>query len=257
MSPSAQTAPAPVPAASAADPAAICVEGLRVRRGAVEVLHDVSFIVARGRIAGLLGPSGCGKTTLMRALVGIQRGVSGRLDVLGDRAGSPGLRRRVGYLTQDRSVYLDLSVRENLGYFAALMGTGPSSVTAALEAVSLTGLAGRTVRSLSGGQQVRVSLAAALLGDPELLVLDEPTVGLDPLLRRDLWALFSALAAQGRTLLVSSHVMDEARHCDTLLLLRDGWLVWRDSPGAFTAAAGTEDLDAAFVRMIERTDGGS
>jgi ABC-2 type transport system ATP-binding protein len=233
------------------------VEGLRVRRGEIEVLHDVSFTVTRGRIAGLLGPSGCGKTTLMRALVGIQRGVSGRLDVLGDAAGSPGLRRRVGYLTQDRSIYLDLSVQENLRYFASLMGAGPRSVTAALEAVALTGLAGRTVRDLSGGQQMGVSLAAALLGDPELLVLDEPTVGLDPLLRRDLWALFSALAAAGRTLLVSSHVMDEARHCDTPLLLRDGRLVWRDSPDAFTATAGTEDLDAAFMRMIQRTAGGS
>jgi ABC-2 type transport system ATP-binding protein len=228
-----------------------------VRRAGVEVLRGVSFTVARGRIAGLLGPSGCGKATLMRSLVGIQRGVSGRLDVLGNAAGSPGLRRRVGYLTQDSSVYLDLSVQENLGYFAALTGAADSSVAAAIEAVALTGLAGRTVRSLSGGQQVRVSLPAALLGDPELLVLDEPTVGLDPLLRRELWALFSRLAAQGRTLLVSSHVMDEARHCDTLLLLRDGQLIWRDSPDAFTVAADTDDLDDAFVRMIDRHDGTS
>lgn len=243
------------PTSASVDLPAISMDGLRVRRGKTDVLHGLSLSVDRGRIAGLLGPSGCGKTTLMRALVGVQRGVSGRLSVLGDAPGSPGLRRRVGYLTQDRSVYLDLSVRENLEYFAALADAEPGSVAQAIDAVELRGVANRLVRNLSGGQQLRVSLAATLLGDPELLVLDEPTVGLDPLLRRDLWALFTRLAADGHTLLVSSHVMDEARHCDTLLLLRDGRLIWNDSPAAFTATAGTDDLDAAFVRMIEREAG--
>ncbi|MGZ4177385.1 MAG: ABC transporter ATP-binding protein [Solirubrobacteraceae bacterium] len=230
---------------------------LSIRRGDAEVLRGISFAVAPGRIAGLFGPSGSGKTTLMRALVGVQRGVSGSLEVLGLPAGSPSLRRRVGYVTQATSVYTDLSARENLRYFAALVGAGRESVPGALEAVALTSSADRPVRTLSGGQQVRVSLATALLGDPELLILDEPTVGLDPLLRRDLWALFGRLATAGRTLLVSSHVMDEARHCDTLLLLRDGRLVWNDAPEALTGATGAGDLDSAFARIVERgSEGG-
>jgi ABC-2 type transport system ATP-binding protein len=244
----ATTAETPAPRAA---PPAIAAAELRVRRGEAEVLHGISFTVAPGTIAGLFGPSGSGKTTLMRALVGVQRGVSGTLEVLGLPAGSPALRRRVSYVTQATSIYTDLSIRENLRYFAALSGADRQSVAAALDAVSLTATADRPVRTLSGGQQMRVSLATALLGDPDLLVLDEPTVGLDPLLRRDLWGLFGGLAALGRTLLVSSHVMDEARHCDTLLLLRDGRLVWDETPEALTAATGTGDLDTAFARIVE------
>ena len=252
MSGATGTAHAPASPILAPSALAISVRGLRVRRGAAEVLHDVSLTVPRGQIAGLFGPSGSGKTTLMRALVGVQRGVSGSVQVLGQTAGSPQLRRRIGYVTQDTSVYLDLSVAENLRYFAALMAAGAGDVRRALAAVGLTELAQRPVRTLSGGQQVRVSLAAALVGDPELLVLDEPTVGLDPLLRRDLWALFRRLASDGRTLLVSSHVMDEARHCDALLLLRDGRLIWHDTPTALTTATAAADLDAAFIRIIEQ-----
>jgi ABC-2 type transport system ATP-binding protein len=239
--------PGPAPS-----PPAILAADLCVRRGDAEVLSGVGFTIAAGRVTGLFGPSGSGKTTLMRALVGVQRGVSGRLDVLGVTAGSPSLRRRVAYVTQATSVYTDLSVQENLRYFAALMGAGRDSIAAALDAVSLTSMADRPVRTLSGGQQIRVSLATALLGDPSVLILDEPTVGLDPLLRRDLWSLFAQLATAGRTLLVSSHVMDEARHCDTLLLLRGGRLIWRDSPAALAAATGTDDLDTAFARIVER-----
>ncbi len=243
--------PPAVPGPVTATPAIVAAD-LCVRRGDAEVLSGVGFTIAAGRITGLFGPSGSGKTTLMRALVGVQRGVSGRLDVLGLTAGSPSLRRRMAYVTQGTSVYTDLSVEENLRYFAALMGAGRDSISPALDAVSLASMADRPVRTLSGGQQIRVSLATALLGDPSVLILDEPTVGLDPLLRRDLWALFARVAAAGRTLLVSSHVMDEARHCNTLLLLREGRLIWRDSPGALTAATGTDDLDTAFARIVER-----
>ncbi|HTU97442.1 MAG TPA: ABC transporter ATP-binding protein [Solirubrobacteraceae bacterium] len=252
MSGATGTARAPASPVITPSAPAISARGLRVRRGADDVLHGVSLTVPRGQIAGLFGPSGSGKTTLMRALVGVQRGVSGSVQVLGHAAGSAQLRRRIGYVTQETSVYLDLSVAENLRYFAALMGAGAENARRALAAVGLTEVAERPVHALSGGQQVRVSLAAALVGDPELLVLDEPTVGLDPLLRRDLWALFRRLAGDRRTLLVSSHVMDEARHCDTLMLLRDGRLIWHDSPAALTTATATADLDAAFIRIIEQ-----
>ncbi len=230
--------------------AAVAADGLRVRRGAVEVLRGLSFTIAAGRVTGLLGPSGCGKTTLMRALVGVQRNVSGSLHVLGEEAGAPALRGRVAYLTQAPSVYGDLSVRENLDYFAAIRGLGAGDVETALERVRLLALSGRLVRRLSGGELARVSLASVLLGDPQLLVLDEPTVGLDPVLRGELWELFRQLADAGATLLVSSHVMDEARRCQDLLLLRDGLLIARDTPAGLAERTGTDDLDEAFLRLV-------
>jgi ABC-2 type transport system ATP-binding protein len=230
--------------------AAIVARNLRVRRGGAEVLHGISFELAPGRVAGLLGPSGCGKTTLMRALVGVQRHVDGELLVLGEPAGSPGLRRRVAYVTQAPSVYADLSVAENLRYFAALVGADGDQVHRVLATVELSDVARAPVGRLSGGQRTRVSLASALLGAPELLILDEPTVGLDPLLRRSLWSLFGRLADVGTALLVSSHVMDEARHCDDLLLIREGRLVAQATPAQLTAQTGTGDLDEAFLRII-------
>ena len=224
-----------------------------MRRGGVEVLRGLTFELPRGRVIGLLGPSGSGKTTLMRSLVGVQRHVTGELLVLGVPAGSPALRRRVAYLTQAPSIYGDLTVAENLRYLGAVLGAEPDQAAAVLETVQLTGFADRPVHSLSGGQRTRASLASALLGDPELMVLDEPTVGLDPLLRRRLWALFARLAAAGATLLVSSHVMGEARHCDELLLLRDGELVARETPESLERRGGSDDLDEAFARVIEQT----
>jgi len=233
---------------------AIAVEDLHVRRGGRPVLQGLSFAVAGGSVTGLLGPSGCGKTTLMRALVGVQAVESGRVEVLGAAAGSPSLRARVGYVTQAPSVYGDLSVRENLRYFARVLGVPQERIEAAIRTVALEGQADQVVASLSGGQSARVSLATALLGEPDLLVLDEPTVGLDPVLRRDLWATFRELAAAGKTLLISSHVMEEAEHCDELLLMREGELLATESPAALRARTGCEQLDRAFLALIEESE---
>ena len=234
--------------------AAIDVRGLRVVRGGREVLCGISLDVATGTVTGLLGPSGSGKTTLMRALVGVQQAVSGEVSVLGAAAGSPSLRSRVGYMTQSPSVYADLTVRENLRYFAGVLGAAPERVDAAIETVSLGDHAGQTVVSLSGGERARASLAVALLNEPELLVLDEPTVGLDPVLRRDLWATFHTLAECAATLLVSSHVMDEADRCDELILLREGEVLATGTPAALRLQTGAEDLDRAFLDLIDRAE---
>ncbi|MGZ4400246.1 MAG: ABC transporter ATP-binding protein [Gaiellaceae bacterium] len=231
--------------------AGISIENLNVRRGGVLVLDGLNLDVEPGLVTGLLGPSGSGKTTLMRVIVGVQVVESGRVSVLGEQAGSPGLRSRVGYMTQSPAVYGDLTVLENLLYFARVMGAERERVDEALATVALEDFAHRVVNRLSGGQRARVSLATALVGGPELLVLDEPTVGLDPVLRRDLWATFSKLAGEGTTLLVSSHVMDEADHCDSLLLLREGRLVATGTPADIRARTGTDDLDEAFLRLIE------
>jgi ABC-2 type transport system ATP-binding protein len=229
----------------------IVAESLTVRRGGAEVLHGLSFPVAAGRVTGLLGPSGCGKTTLMRAIVGVQVVESGRVEVLGKPAGSRPLRSRVAYLTQAPSVYGDLTVRENLRFFGRVLGVQERRIDEVIGTVALGGEADRAVGSLSGGQQARASLATALLGEPELLVLDEPTVGLDPVLRRDLWATFAELAARGVTLLVSSHVMEEAEHCDELLLMREGRLLATDSPDGLRRRTGCQQLDEAFLALIE------
>jgi ABC-2 type transport system ATP-binding protein len=209
---------------------AISIQGLRVVRGGRTVLHDLDLDVATGSVTGLLGPSGCGKTTLMRAIVGVQVVAGGTVEVLGRPAGDADLRSRVGYVTQAPSVYADLSVRDNLRYFAAVLGAPASDVDRVVADVGLESHRDQVVARLSGGQRARVSLAAALLGTPELLVLDEPTVGLDPVLRRDLWAIFAALAERGTTLLVSSHVMDEAERCTRLLLMREGRILADDAP---------------------------
>jgi ABC-2 type transport system ATP-binding protein len=230
---------------------AIRVERLRVIRGGRVVLPELSCEIARGTVTGLLGPSGSGKTTLIRSIVGVQRIAGGTVEVLGVAAGSTTLRARVGYMTQAPSVYQDLTVRENLRFFARVLGTESRAVERAIADVSLGDHADQVVARLSGGEQARVSLAAALLGKPEVLVLDEPTVGLDPVLRRDLWNLFHEFAERGVTLLVSSHVMDEADRCDSLLLLREGRLLAQASPGELRSRTGAEQLDQAFLALIE------
>jgi ABC-2 type transport system ATP-binding protein len=234
------------------DGAAISIRALHVIRGGNEVLPHIDLDVPRGQIVGLLGPSGGGKTTLMRAIVGAQIVAGGSVEVLGHPAGSPVLRSRIGYVTQAPSVYPDLTARENLAYFAKTVGEGADAVAATLHHIGLADAADRPVSTLSGGQQSRVSLGAALVGDPELLVLDEPTVGLDPALRRDLWGLFRELRDSGKTLLVSSHVMDEASRCDRLVFVRDGAILADDTFENILADTGTDNADAAFLALTER-----
>jgi ABC-2 type transport system ATP-binding protein len=230
---------------------AVAIEDLRVVRGRRVVLDSVSLDVQAGVVTGLLGPSGSGKTTLMRALVGVQRVAGGSVVVLGEPAGSPSLRPRVAYVTQAPSVYGDLTVRENLRYFARILHAPAERVSAVIDQVFLDDVADRVVGRLSGGQRARVSLATALLGEPELLVLDEPTVGLDPVLRRELWDAFHRLADAGAALLVSSHVMDEAERCDELVLLRDGAVLATGTPAELRVRTGADALDEVFLRLVE------
>jgi ABC-2 type transport system ATP-binding protein len=222
-----------------------------VQRGGTLVFADLSLDVAGGRVTGLLGPNGAGKSTLIRCIVGVQIVEAGSVTVLGEPAGTPSLRARVGYVTQAPSVYLDLTPRENLEYFARIIGAGATSVGEAISAVGLEEAGDRLVGRLSGGQRARVSLATALLGEPEVLVLDEPTVGLDPVLRNELWGLFRRLTAGGTTIVLSSHVLDEAARCDDLVLLRDGQLVATASPAELRERGGSEDLEQAFLRLAE------
>ncbi|GAB3037052.1 ABC transporter ATP-binding protein [Parafrigoribacterium mesophilum] len=230
----------------------IVIDSLRIRRDKREVLHGIDVAVTRGAVVGLLGPSGCGKTTLMRTIVGTQKIDAGIVTVLGKPAGHPSLRRRIGYDTQEASVYDDLTVRQNFAYFRSILGVPRSEIDRVAQATDLTGQLNQLVASLSGGQRSRVSLAVALLGSPELLVLDEPTVGLDPVLRVQLWNLFRDLAAAGSTLLVSSHVMDEATRCDRLLLMRDGELLADTTPTGLLEETETRDAESAFLALIAR-----
>jgi ABC-2 type transport system ATP-binding protein len=231
--------------------AAIDVCGVSVRRGGRLVLRGIDLSICGARVTGLLGPSGSGKTTLMRCMVGLQIVEGGTVSVHGELAGSARLRRSVGYVTQAASVYDDLTVDENLRYFAAVLGAPRSHADDAVDAVDLRFQRNRIVRTLSGGERSRVSLAAALVGRPTVLILDEPTVGLDPVLRRDLWQMFHRLAHDGVTVVVSSHVMDEAERCDDLVLMREGHVVAAATPADLLARTGTHDLEAAFLALVE------
>ena len=231
---------------------AISLRNLRVVRGGNEVLHNLNLDIEPGVITGLLGPSGCGKTTMMRAIVGVQKVASGQVTVLGQPAGSSSLRAKVGYVTQAPSVYEDLSIEANLHYFARLYGVPTARATAALEAVGLSKHSTKLVRQLSGGQRARASLASALLASPEVLILDEPTVGLDPVLRAELWATFHQLAGDGATLLVSSHVMDEAERCDRLVLMREGAILAHCPPRQLLADTGASTVEDAFLSLVRK-----
>jgi ABC-2 type transport system ATP-binding protein len=228
------------------------VRDLVVQRGQVQAIRGLSFTTRPGEVTGLLGPSGCGKTTLMRSIVGVQIVTSGTVEVLGLPAGDKRLRDRIGYVTQAPSVYDDLTIGENLRFFARVLGVPAEEVDRCIAAVDLASQRDQIVSRLSGGQRSRVSLAVALLGSPELLVLDEPTVGLDPVLRRDLWAMFHELADAGTAVLVSSHVMDEAERCDRLLLMRDGALLAAETPHALLDRTSSDDVESAFLSIVEK-----
>jgi len=232
---------------------AVEVRDLVVRRGGREVLKSLGFTIEGGGVTGLLGPSGCGKSTLMRSLVGVQQLTSGRVLVFSEEAGSSALRHRIGYVTQATSVYNDLTVTENLRFFAKVLGVGPDQVDKAIDAVDLRSHADQVVGHLSGGQSSRASLAVALLGEPDLLVLDEPTVGLDPVLRRDLWKLFHEIADGGAAVFVSSHVMDEADRCNRLMLMREGRIIADDTPERIREKTRTDDIESAFLALVEET----
>jgi ABC-2 type transport system ATP-binding protein len=234
---------------------AVAVSGLQVVRGKRRVIPGLDLVIPSGQVVGLLGPSGSGKSTLMRCIVGVQIIEAGSVTVLGHPAGSPVLRDEVGYVTQSPSVYADLTVRDNVAYFGRAVGLRGQdlrdAVDRTLAEVDLVSHADQLVQDLSGGQESRVSLAAALVGRPTLLVLDEPTVGLDPVLRRDLWDLFRRLAERGHSLVVSSHVMDEATRCDRLVLLREGEVLADLTPDELLARTGAPDADAAFLALID------
>lgn len=233
---------------------AISAQGLVITKAKSAILRGLTFTVEKGTVTGLIGPSGSGKTTLMRSIVGVQVVSSGSLNVLGESAGSKHLRKKIGYVTQSPAVYPDLSVKQNLVYFATLVQADRDNVDKIIHQVRLDKQTNQLVESLSGGQRARVSLAVALLGSPDLLVLDEPTVGLDPVLRNELWDLFADLASQGRTLLVSSHVMDEAERCDNLLLLREGKLLWHESRKKLLDITKKHSVGDAFITVIHAAD---
>lgn len=235
-------------------PASVVARDLKVQKQKNILLSGLDFSIETGAITGLIGPSGAGKTTLMRTIIGMQKPSAGNLEVLGKPAGSKELRQEIGYVTQSPSVYEDLSVRQNLQFFATLIKAPKTDVARVISEVELEPQVKQLVGTLSGGQKARVSLAAALLGSPELLVLDEPTVGLDPVLRASLWALFAKLAASGKTLLVSSHVMDEAERCHNVMLLRSGKLLWQDTKKDLLLSQGVTSIEAAFLKLAGRKE---
>lgn len=228
------------------------ISDLKIVRDGKTIIPNLSMNIDRGKIVGLLGPSGSGKTTILRGIVGVQAIQSGSIEVFGIPAGSKELRTRIGYFTQDASIYADLTCLENLRYFAQILGQSEISVRDVLELVDLTKNQKQLASSLSGGERARLALATALLGKPELLILDEPTVGLDPVLRRELWNLFHRLADQGKTLLISSHVMDEADRCDSLILLREGHSLASGTPHDLKAEAHTDEMEAVFISLVEK-----
>lgn len=223
---------------------------LRKSFGDIHAVDGVSFELAAGRIYGMLGPNGSGKTTLIRMLTGLGRPTAGEARVLGVQMPSRPNLARIGYMTQSDGIYPELTAIENTRFFAAMYGVRDSAAPeAALAVVELSERAGTLASQLSGGMRRRLSLACALVHQPPVLFLDEPTVGVDPALRVQFWAHFHELAAAGTTIVVSSHVMDEADRCDELLFMRGGRVIAQGSGDELRTRAGTTDLEQAFLQF--------
>ncbi|MFI5272230.1 MAG: ABC transporter ATP-binding protein [Ktedonobacterales bacterium] len=239
-----------------ADPASVVLDGVMKDFGAVRALDGVSFRVEAGETFGLIGPNGSGKTTLIRLLLGLARPTHGTIHVLGSKLPNCTVAARIGYMTQASALYGELSVRENLAFFGAIYGLHGARlrqrIAATLALIELADRAGATVGTLSGGMRQRVSLACALIHEPRLLFLDEPTSGIDPELRITFWAYFKRLNREGVTILVSTHQLDEAARCDRLALLRFGQLLAVDSPDGLRHESGENDFDRAFMYFAQR-----
>ncbi len=226
--------------------------------GSFKALVDINLDLPVGKTIGFIGPSGAGKTTLIRSIVGSINITKGEVLVFNESAGSSSLRSKVSYMTQELSVYPDLTVKENLKYFITMANTPKkdrmSSLVEVLKLVDMTSKSDILVSSLSGGEKQRVSLAVALIGSPKLMVLDEPTVGLDPVLREKLWQLFFKLNERGSTLIVTSHSMDEASRCDDLVLIRDGKLISHSTPEELLKRTGSSSVEESFLKLVEHKE---
>jgi ABC-2 type transport system ATP-binding protein len=222
--------------------------------GHFKALKNINLELPVSKTIGFIGPSGAGKTTLIRGIVGSLRITSGEISVFGEPVGSVALRKQVSYMTQELSIYPDLTVKENLKYFITMAGQSRKAsgniLKEVLDLVDMTNKSNSLVSALSSGQKQRVSLAVALIGSPKLIVLDEPTVGLDPVLREKLWKLFSKLTSQGTSLIISSHSMDEAARCDDLVLIRDGRVLVHSSPKELLQSTGMKTIEESFLKLV-------
>lgn len=228
---------------------AISMRDARIVRGGVEIIPSLTLDIPAGMVFGMVGPSGSGKTTIMRAILGLTRLAGGSATVLGKPAGDASLRPRIGYMPQGSGVYPDLSGRENLAFFASVYRAPGARIGEVLDLMGLTRIADRPLSTYSGGEIQRIGLAMALMHRPELLVLDEPTVGLDPRIRRTLWDHFRAWAEEGTTLIVSTHVMDEADRCHAIGFINKGTLVTTGSPDEIRRLTGYNDLESAILAL--------
>jgi ABC-2 type transport system ATP-binding protein len=234
-------------------PDSIIIEQVNHSFGKRQVLYDINMHMPAGQIFGLLGPSGCGKTTLVKIIAGILRPARGRVCVLGQVMPRLDIMARIGYMAQSDALYTTLSAEENLLFFAALYGicgaAAKKRIREVMEVVNLGGELKKTVGAYSGGMKRRLSLALALLASPPLLLLDEPTVGIDPLLRQDIWRELHALAAAGTAILVTTHVMDEAEKCHRLAMMREGRLIAQGSVEELVAGSGQSTIEQAFIHF--------